>query len=48
MSPKNDATRILVIVKGRIIEEGTREELMRRKSYYWRLHRSQHQSIQVG
>ncbi|MGG5252702.1 ABC transporter ATP-binding protein [Neobacillus sp. SM06] len=48
LSTIQNASRILVIDKGRIIEEGTHEELMHRKSYYWRLHRSQHQSIQVG
>ena len=48
LSTIQNASRIFVIDKGRMIEEGTHEELMRRKGHYWRLHRSQHQSIQVG
>jgi ATP-binding cassette, subfamily B, multidrug efflux pump len=48
LSTIQNATRILVINKGRIIEEGSHNELMSRKSYYWKLHQSQHQSLEVG
>ncbi|MEY2191556.1 ABC transporter ATP-binding protein [Neobacillus sp. BF23-41] len=48
LSTIKNATRILVIDKGRIIEEGYHNELMSRKSYYWRLHQSQHKSLVVG
>jgi ATP-binding cassette subfamily B protein len=48
LSTIQNASRILVIEKGRIIEEGTHDELIRQKSHYWNLHRSQHQSLQVG
>jgi ATP-binding cassette, subfamily B, multidrug efflux pump len=48
LSTIQNASRILVIEKGRIIEEGTHNELISRKSYYWNLHQSQHQSLEVG
>jgi ATP-binding cassette subfamily B protein len=48
LSTIQNASRILVIDKGRIIEEGSHDELMQRKSHYWNLHRSQHKSLQVG
>lgn len=48
LSTIQNATRILVIDKGRIIEEGSHSELMSRESYYWKLHHSQHQSLEVG
>lgn len=48
LSTIQNATRILVVDKGRIIEEGSHSELMRRKSFYWKLHKSQHQSLEVG
>jgi ATP-binding cassette subfamily B multidrug efflux pump len=48
LSTIQNATRILVIDKGRIIEDGSHKELMSRKSYYWELHQSQHKSLEVG
>lgn len=48
LSTIQNATRILVIEKGRIIEEGSHEELMEHKGHYWSLHHSQHKSLQVG
>ena len=48
LSTIQNATRILVIDKGKIIEEGTHQELLDRKSYYWMLHQSQHKSLEVG
>jgi ATP-binding cassette, subfamily B, multidrug efflux pump len=48
LSTIQNATRILVIDKGRIIEDGSHEELMKCKSYYWKLHHAQHQSLEVG
>jgi ATP-binding cassette, subfamily B, multidrug efflux pump len=48
LSTIQNASRILVIDKGRIIEEGTHDELIRKKRYYWKLHISQHQSLETG
>ncbi|MBT2657557.1 ABC transporter ATP-binding protein [Bacillus sp. ISL-18] len=48
LSTIQNADRILVIDKGRIIEEGSHNELLNRRSYYWNLHQSQHQSLEVG
>jgi len=48
LSTIQNANRILVIDKGKIIEEGSHNELLSRKSYYWNLHQSQHQSLEVG
>ncbi|ULT57492.1 ABC transporter ATP-binding protein/permease [Neobacillus drentensis] len=48
LSTIQNASRILVIDKGRIIEEGSHNELLNRRSYYWNLHQSQHQSLEVG
>jgi ATP-binding cassette, subfamily B, multidrug efflux pump len=48
LSTIQNADRILVIEKGRIIEEGSHEELLKNKSHYWKLHLSQKQSLHVG
>lgn len=48
LSTIQNANRIFVIDKGRIIEEGSHNELLNQKSYYWKLHQSQHQSLEVG
>lgn len=42
------ANRILLVDKGRIIEEGSHEELISRKGYYWQLYNAQHESLEVG
>lgn len=41
LSTIRSADRILVIDKGRIIEEGTHKELLRKKGYYYRLYTHQ-------
>ncbi|TWD94536.1 ABC transporter family protein [Neobacillus bataviensis] len=43
-----NATRILVIEKGRIIEDGSHDELIYKKGYYWKLYNSQHASVELG
>jgi ATP-binding cassette subfamily B protein len=48
LSTIQNATRILVIEKGRIIENGTHEELIYKKGHYWKLNISQHVSSEVG
>nr|WP_026568010.1 hypothetical protein [Bacillus sp. UNC41MFS5] len=48
LSTIQNATRILVIDKGQIIEAGTHDVLIRRKHYYWKLHHSQHHSLDVS
>ncbi|MBY0096211.1 ABC transporter ATP-binding protein [Mesobacillus maritimus] len=48
LSTIQNATRILVINKGQILEEGSHEELIGRKSFYWKLHQAQHRSLDVG
>ncbi|MFP5112922.1 ABC transporter ATP-binding protein [Bacillaceae bacterium C204] len=48
LSTIQNASRILLIDKGRIKEEGSHNELISRQGYYWRLHQSQHQSLEVG
>ncbi len=42
------ATRILFIDKGRILEEGSHEDLISRERYYWKLYNTQHESYKVG
>ncbi len=41
LSTIRSADRILVIDKGKIIEEGDQKELLRQKGHYWRLYTSQ-------
>lgn len=41
LSTIQNATRILFIDKGRIVEEGSHQELLLRRGYYWKLHASQ-------
>jgi ATP-binding cassette, subfamily B, multidrug efflux pump len=44
LSTIQNATRILFIDKGRIVEEGSHEELLDKKGRYWKLYSSQHAS----
>jgi len=41
LSTVRSADRILVIDKGKIVEEGTHKELMKKKGYYYRLYMNQ-------
>jgi ATP-binding cassette subfamily B protein len=41
LSTIRSADRILVIEKGKIVEEGNHTELLRQRGHYWRLHTSQ-------
>ncbi|OCA85718.1 multidrug ABC transporter ATP-binding protein [Bacillus sp. FJAT-27225] len=41
LSTIQNATRILFIDKGRIVEEGTHQQLLKRRGLYWKLHASQ-------
>lgn len=47
LSTIKSADRILVIDKGRIIEEGNQKQLLRNKGHYWRLYTSQFLEEQV-
>lgn len=46
LSTIQNATRILFIEKGRIIEEGTNEQLMEKEGHYWKLCNSQYGFLQ--
>ena len=44
LSTVRNATRILVIDNGRLVEEGTHDTLMEKKGYYYKLHEMQFQN----
>jgi ATP-binding cassette subfamily B protein len=48
LSTIKNATKILYIENGRIIEKGTHNELMEKKGQYWKLSNSQGHSIEAG
>lgn len=48
LSTIRDADRILVIEEGQIVEEGTHQELLEKKGYYFNLYRSQYRFISEG
>ncbi|WP_040203777.1 ABC transporter ATP-binding protein [Neobacillus jeddahensis] len=47
LSTIQTATKILFIDKGKILEEGTHEELVNKKGFYWKLNLAQHGSQEV-
>lgn len=48
LSTVRHADRILVIDQGKVIEEGTHRELLRKRGYYWRLYTNQIVQGQIG
>ena len=42
------ADKIVVLDKGRVVEEGTHRELLAKKGFYWRAFRSQQKGAQTG
>lgn len=48
LSTIRSADRILVIEKGRIVEEGTHKQLLQRRGYYYRLYTNQFMEEQEG
>lgn len=48
LSTIQNATRILFIDRGRIIEEGSHVELLEKKGHYWKLYHAQHENVEVG
>ena len=47
LSTIKEADKILVFHKGRIVEQGKHEELLRQKGVYWRLYQLQYQDQEV-
>ena len=45
LSTIRDANLILVMEKGNIVEQGTHEELLERKSFYYNLYMSQFKGV---
>jgi len=48
LSTIKNATKILFIHHGQILEEGTHDELMKKKGHYYKLYHSHNQSLDVG
>jgi ATP-binding cassette subfamily B protein len=48
LSTIKNASKILFIERGKMIEEGTHDELIKKKGYYWKLFNSQSHSLEVG
>ncbi|SDM43466.1 ABC transporter ATP-binding protein [Bacillus sp. OK048] len=48
LSTIQNATKILFIEKGRIVEDGTHHELISRKGQYWKLYTSHYSSLDAG
>ena len=43
LSTIHDVDRILVLHAGKLVEQGSHEELMKRRGVYWRLYQLQYQ-----
>jgi ABC-type multidrug transport system fused ATPase/permease subunit len=48
LSTVRDVDRILVLHKGRLVEQGTHDELMAARGFFWRLHQLQYAGGEAG
>lgn len=46
LSTIREADQILVMEKGNIVEQGTHEELLKKKGFYWKLYNSQFAAVE--
>lgn len=48
LSTIQNSTKILFIEKGKIVEEGTHEDLIQQRGHYWKLYTSHYSSLDAG